>query len=87
MWVAVDTESRSCASLYISHLGRFTAGEVLSKSRLHISVGHMTVMADLSFFGVPDGEGDVSSGAGAGGLDGALARLQQLTHKVCCTNI
>jgi len=60
---------------------RFYAGEVRSKSRLHVSVGHVTVMADLSFFGVPDGEGDVSGGVGAGGLDGAMARLEQLTLK------
>ena len=57
------------------------AGEVRSKSRLHVSVGHMTVMADLSFFGLQDGESD--GGDSGGGLDGAMARLHQLTLKVC----
>lgn len=60
------------------------AGEVRSKSRLHVSVGHMTVMADLSFFGLPDGDSD--RGSSGGGLDGALARLHQLTLKVCVSS-
>ena len=38
-------------------------------------------MADLSFFGLPDGESD--GGDSGGGLDGAMARLHLLTLKVC----
>eukprot|EP00197_Chlamydomonas_leiostraca_P012833 CAMPEP_0202860212 /NCGR_PEP_ID=MMETSP1391-20130828/2014_1 /ASSEMBLY_ACC=CAM_ASM_000867 /TAXON_ID=1034604 /ORGANISM="Chlamydomonas leiostraca, Strain SAG 11-49" /LENGTH=406 /DNA_ID=CAMNT_0049539353 /DNA_START=60 /DNA_END=1277 /DNA_ORIENTATION=+ len=36
---------------------RFFAGRVPGKSKFHVSVGHATVMADLTFFGLPQGEG------------------------------
>ncbi|GAX74045.1 hypothetical protein CEUSTIGMA_g1495.t1 [Chlamydomonas eustigma] len=36
---------------------RFYAGPVMSGSKLHISVGHETVMATVSFFGMKPGEG------------------------------
>lgn len=32
------------------------AGHVGSKSRFHVSVGHATVMAELTFFGLPEGQ-------------------------------
>lgn len=36
------------------HKIRFYAGDIKSRSKLHISVGHLTVMAHLEFFGLPD---------------------------------
>ncbi|KAL6765365.1 SelEFf [Haematococcus lacustris] len=36
---------------------RFYAGQVPSKAKFHVSVGHTTVMASLTFFGLPDGQG------------------------------
>ncbi|MEW5314412.1 MAG: hypothetical protein WDW38_005913 [Sanguina aurantia] len=36
---------------------RFYSGKVCSKARFHISVGHATVMAQLHFFGLPEGQG------------------------------
>ncbi|KAG2429383.1 hypothetical protein HXX76_011148 [Chlamydomonas incerta] len=36
---------------------RFYAGRVPSRAKFHVSVGHATVMADMTFFGLPDGEG------------------------------
>lgn len=48
----------------------YVAGDVKSKSKLHVSVGHMTVMADLEFFGLPD---DVQHVA-----EGGTRRLQPL---------
>ena len=44
---------------------RFFQGAVPSRARFHISVGHATVMAEATFFGLPDGAG--------GTLDGACA--------------
>ena len=37
---------------------RFFGGPVTSGSKLHVSVGHDTVMAQVIAFGVPDGEED-----------------------------
>ena len=35
---------------------RFFAGSVASGSKIHINIGHDTVMAEVSFFGLPDSE-------------------------------
>jgi hypothetical protein len=32
------------------------AGEVRSKARMHVTIGHTTAMADLQFFGLPAAE-------------------------------
>ena len=40
---------------------RFHPGEVTSKAKLHVSVGHSTVMAEATFFGEPDGQGSLTS--------------------------
>lgn len=45
---------------------RFFSGEVLSRSRLHVTVGTATVMAELLFFGLPDGEGTPAAAAAEG---------------------
>jgi hypothetical protein len=65
---------------------RFYPGRVQSKSKVHVIVGHQTVMADLTFFGVPAGKGwtaeggwhvgclgKVGGGGGGGGLAGGMA--------------
>nr|ADI46930.1 SelEFm [Volvox carteri f. nagariensis] len=36
---------------------RFYAGRVPSHAKFHVSVGHTTVMAEMTFFGTPDGGG------------------------------
>ncbi|GFR43158.1 hypothetical protein Agub_g4205 [Astrephomene gubernaculifera] len=36
---------------------RFYAGRVPSRSKFHVTVGHSTLMAHLTFFGTPDGNG------------------------------
>jgi selenocysteine-specific elongation factor len=50
------------------------AGQVASKAKLHISVGHATVMAELLFFGLQDGLGVDKAAA----MQQLLANLQQL---------
>ncbi len=41
----------------------FPPGRVPSKAKFHVSVGHSTVMADLTFFGLPDGAGTARGAA------------------------
>ncbi|KAG2492709.1 hypothetical protein HYH03_009122 [Edaphochlamys debaryana] len=36
---------------------RFYAGRVPSRAKFHVTVGHSTVMAEMTFFGTPEGEG------------------------------
>ncbi|PSC71534.1 Selenocysteine-specific elongation factor [Micractinium conductrix] len=54
---------------------RFYSGELRSRSKMHVTVGHATVMADLLFFGLPDGEGEAPEAA----LAGMQARLAALS--------
>lgn len=56
---------------------RFFAGEVRSKARMHVSVGHTTIMADLDFFSLPAADHEQPSQPDA--LAAALQRLDQLT--------
>lgn len=42
---------------------RFYAAGVSSKHKYHVIVGHATVMAEATFFGLPDGKGSSQSGA------------------------
>ena len=57
---------------------RFFAGDVRSKQRLHVTVGHATVMADLHFFGLPEGEGQPPANA----LQAITSRIGALAVKV-----
>lgn len=41
---------------------RFYAGAVPSKQKYHVIVGHATVMAEATFFGMPDGQGTTQAG-------------------------
>ncbi|KAI3436710.1 hypothetical protein D9Q98_006125 [Chlorella vulgaris] len=51
---------------------RFYGAEVRSRSKMHVTVGHTTVMVELQFFGLPDGEGEAAN-------DAQRQRLAQLT--------
>ncbi len=54
-----------------------------SKTKLHVSVGHATVMAELSFFGLPDGEeGGAPQPPQGDAVAAALERLGKLTLQV-----
>lgn len=57
---------------------RFFAGEVRSRQRLHVTVGHATMMAEIQFFGLPDGEGEAPAAA----LQGITSRIGALAEKV-----
>jgi hypothetical protein len=41
---------------------RFYGAPVPSKAKYHVIVGHATVMAEATFFGLPDGQGSSQSG-------------------------
>ena len=56
---------------------RFYVGDVRSKQRLHATVGHVTVMAEMQFFGLPDGEGEPRAKA----LQGITSRIGALSTK------
>ena len=45
---------------------RFYAGAVPSKQKYHVIVGHDTVMAEATFFGLPDGQGMPQAGVETG---------------------
>lgn len=42
---------------------RFYGGPVPSKGKYHMSIGHATVMAEATFFGLPDAPGSSQAGA------------------------
>ena len=52
-------------------------GRVASKTKIHVTIGHATVMADLLFFGVPDGDGEPAEQA----LEGLTRRIGSLAVK------
>ncbi len=55
---------------------RFYPSPVLSRSKMHVTVGHSTTMGELIFFGMPDGEARSDSCASTSALQ---ADLQALT--------
>mmetsp|Transcript_20110 Transcript_20110/g.55989 ORF Transcript_20110/g.55989 Transcript_20110/m.55989 type:complete len:575 (-) Transcript_20110:259-1983(-) len=57
---------------------RFYSGQVLSKAKFHVSVGHATVMATPIFFGLPDGEGVAQ--------DAALAMMMENLSSMASRN-
>lgn len=57
---------------------RFFTGEVRSKQKLHVTVGHTTVMAEIQFFGLPDGEGEPPTTA----LQKSASRIGDIAQKV-----
>lgn len=57
---------------------RFYTSTVKTKQKLHATVGHVTVMAEMQFFGLPDGEGEHFTTAG----QAITSRLANLSAKV-----
>ena len=53
--------------------------QVRSKQKLHVTVGHVTVMADIQLFGLPDGEGEPAAEA----IQAISSRIGRLALKVC----
>lgn len=47
---------------------RFYSGSVPSKQKYHVIVGHATVMAEATFFGLPDGQGMTQAGEACVGV-------------------
>ena len=59
---------------------RFHLGELRSRMKLHVTVGHGTVMATATFFGLPDGRRSSS-------LANIALRIGRLAVKVStCVN-
>ena len=54
-------------------------GTVASKSKVHVVIGHSTMMAELLFFGVLDGAGEPPEQA----LAGLTRRISALAMKAC----
>lgn len=57
---------------------RFYTGPVKSRQKLHATVGHVTVMAEMHFFGLPEGEGE----PGGNALQAITSRIGALSMKV-----
>ena len=58
---------------------RFYVGHMPSKLKVHVTVGHQTVMGEVQFFGLPDNVGSQSQA----GLNAVMSRMDTLTVKVC----
>lgn len=56
---------------------RFFVGQVPSRLKVHVTVGHQTVMGDIQFFGMPEAAGPPSDEASS-----ILGRMEELTAKV-----
>ena len=54
------------------------AGDVRSKAKIHVTIGHTTVMAELMFLGAQDGAGEPSAEA----LRNLTQRIGRLAVKV-----
>ncbi len=60
---------------------RFFVGHMPSRLKVHVTIGHQTVMGDIQFFGLPDGVG----GQPDEGLQSIMSRMDTLTTKVMMT--
>ena len=56
---------------------RFFVGQVPSRLKVHVTVGHQTVMGDIQFFGMPETAGPAPDEASS-----ILGRMEELTTKV-----
>ncbi|KAL0044347.1 hypothetical protein WJX82_001339 [Trebouxia sp. C0006] len=56
---------------------RFFIGQMPSRLKVHITVGHQTVMGEIQFFGLPDG----AEGQSDDGLESIMTRINTLTTK------
>ncbi|DBA92633.1 TPA: hypothetical protein ACH3X1_002851 [Trebouxia sp. C0004] len=57
---------------------RFFVGQMPSRLKVHITVGHQTIMGEIQFFGLPDG----AEGQSHDGLHAIMTRINSLTTKV-----
>lgn len=57
---------------------RFFVGQMPSRMKVHVTIGHQTVMGLIQFFGLPDGAGVPQSHA----LHAVMARMDLLTSQV-----
>lgn len=55
-----------------------SAGDVRSKAKIHVTIGHSTVMAEITLLGVPDGHGEPPAEA----LRNLTQRIGKLAVKV-----
>ena len=59
---------------------RFYVGHMPSKLKVHVTVGHQTVMGEVQFFGLPDRV--VKPSQEGVGADSVMSRMDALTVKV-----
>lgn len=57
---------------------RFFIGQMPSRLKVHVTVGHQTVMGEIQFFGLPESSGGQAKDA----LASAMTRMDVLTTKV-----
>lgn len=57
---------------------RFFVGQMPSRLKVHVTIGHQTVMGEIQFFGLPDGAGVAQCDA----LHAVMARMDLLTTQV-----
>ena len=57
---------------------RFFVGQMPSRLKVHVTIGHQTVMGEIQFFGLPDGAGMPQRDA----LHAVMARMDLLTTQV-----
>ena len=57
---------------------RFFVGQMPSRLKVHVTIGHQTVMGDIQFFGLPDAAGVPQRDA----LHAVMARMDLLTSQV-----
>ena len=59
---------------------RFFVGQMPSRLKVHVTVGHQTVMGEFQFFGLPDYNGEQQGSITA--LQALMARMELLTAPV-----
>ena len=57
---------------------RFFVGQMPSRLKVHVTIGHQTVMGDIQFFGLPDAAGVPQRDA----VHAVMARMDLLTAQV-----
>lgn len=72
---AVPTFTRAIAAV---EKIRFFVGHMPSRLKVHVTVGHQTVMGEIQIFGLPDNTGASQGDA----LQAVMARMELLTAQV-----
>jgi hypothetical protein len=81
MSARVVHQLHSCAAAFLSR-GMMCAGEVRSKARMHVTIGHTTAMAELQFFGLPAAERPQPPHSDSGRLQRPSQTAQQVSRHV-----